>query len=64
MADLSNDIETAATDPASASADGESVQARPLSELIEADKYLKANTGASKAHRGLRITKLVPPGTQ
>lgn len=64
MADLSEDIEDAATKPASASADGESVQARPLSELIEADKHLAAKAASSKKHGGMRITKLVPPGTQ
>jgi hypothetical protein len=63
MADLSEDIETAATGPRIVKADGVEVTAHDLESLIEADKYLKSNDAASKPHRGLRFTKLIPGGT-
>lgn len=47
----------------SASVDGLSVNEKSLRERIEADKYLSGNEAAKKNHRGLIITKLVPPGT-
>jgi hypothetical protein len=56
-------VSDAATEPKSASADGVSVQNHSLDELIRAEKHLAAKSGASKPHRGLRFSKLVPPGT-
>lgn len=44
---LASQIAAAAADPASASVDGTSVTARPLSELIEADKYLAGKAAAN-----------------
>jgi len=60
MADLSSDIETAATQPESATVDGSSVRARTIQEMIEADKYLKQNTAKGKNHLGLHFVKLIP----
>lgn len=62
--DLTDTIETSASEPASASSDAGSVSQRSLSELIEADKYLKSSDGSSNKSRGLRFTKLVPPGAR
>ena len=68
MADLSDTIETAAGQPASAEGDGQKATARTLQELIEADRYLK---GVSAASAGgvprsgwgmLRQARYVPPG--
>lgn len=61
---------TAATDalnlalggPAEVSGDAGSVKQHSLSDLIAADKYLAARCATTKARRGLRFTKLVPPG--
>lgn len=60
--DLSDRIEEAAAAPASVTTDGFSVTNPRLSELIAADEYLTAKRAASKKHRGLRFTKIVPPG--
>lgn len=60
--DLTPQIETAAGQPKSAEADGVRVDNRPLGELTAADQYLKAATGVTKKSRGLRFTRLVPPG--
>jgi hypothetical protein len=60
--DLEAAIETAAENPQSANVDGVSVTQRSVSELIEADKYLEAKKAARRKNRGLRYTKIVPPG--
>lgn len=61
--DLDNTIRENAEGPAKASGDAGSVEQHPLSEQIEADKYLAAKEAAKKKDRGLRFNKLVPPGT-
>lgn len=48
--------------PVSVSGDAGSVTNRSLTELIEADRYVASKDAASKASRGLRITRLLPPG--
>jgi hypothetical protein len=71
MADLSTTIETAAGNPSSASVDGQSVNARPLTEVIEADRYLKGNdalagtnlnSGPRSGWGCLRTARAIPPG--
>lgn len=69
MADLTDDIESQAAKPSNVTVDGQSVSQRPLGELIEADKYLKANTATSDSgnssgngYRGLTFFKFRPPG--
>lgn len=61
MSDLSQQIETAASQPKSAQNGDQKVEARPLSELIAADKYLAAKTAAARAP-AVVFSKLVPPG--
>lgn len=56
-------IETAASQPSSASVDGQSASNRSLSELIEFDKYRSQKEAVARKGRGLRFTKIVPPGT-
>lgn len=69
--DLTPQIEQAASEPASATADGQSAQSHPLPDLIEADRYLKGTTavdgsnGAGGPRTGwglLRMAKFTPPG--
>lgn len=60
--DLAGTIATAAASPAAASVDGQSVSARPVGDLITADQYLAAKEAAQKRRRGVRFSKLVPPG--
>lgn len=71
MADLTDTIESAAADPASAASDGQSATARPLADLIAADKYLKgqqalegtnANGGPRSGWVSLRTARAVPQG--
>ncbi len=61
--DLAEQLQTAAASGIkSVKADGVEVTAHPLKDMIEADRYLSNKSSAAKPHRGLRFTKLVPPG--
>jgi hypothetical protein len=57
------EIEAAAAQPQRVRTDAGEVETRDLEQLIEADKYLAAAAAAKSKSRGLRITKLNPPGT-
>jgi len=61
MADLSAEIEAAAATVKSMQNGDQKAEARPISELIEADKYLAAKTAAATSPRVV-FNKLVPPG--
>lgn len=43
--------------------DGVSVRSKDIEEQIKADKYLSGVDAAKRPHRGVRFTKLIPPGT-
>ena len=59
------DIAKIATSPKSAEVDGQKVSAHPLSEVIEADRYLASKKATSgKAGRGFRITKMAAGGAE
>lgn len=60
--DLENSIAENAAAPKKASGDGVSVEQHPLKEQIEADKYLASKEAVKSGRRGLRFSKLVPPG--
>lgn len=60
--DLDETIEQNAKGPAKASGDAGSVEQHPLTDQIEADRYLASKEAANKPQRGLRFNKLVPPG--
>lgn len=62
MPDLTDTIETNAEGPKRVTGDTGSVEQHSLQDQIAADRYLKGDEGAEKAHRGLRFTKLVMPG--
>lgn len=59
---LSELIEQKAAKAQTVVVDGQSVTQRPLSELVEADKYLEAAKATKRAGFGLRFQKIVPPG--
>lgn len=56
-------LTTALAGPAEVSGDAGSVKQHSLGDLIEADKYLAAKCASRTARRGLRVTKLIPSGT-
>jgi hypothetical protein len=62
--DLEDAIRENAAGPASASGDSGSVTQHNLKDQIEADRYLKAKAGAALPRRGLRFSKVIPPGAE
>ena len=61
--DLDNVIEQNAAGPKQASADGVSVQQHSLTEQIAADKYLAGKRAMASPGLGIKMAKIVPPGT-
>lgn len=43
--------------------DAGEVEQHPLPDLIAAEKYAASRCAGTSPRRGLRITKLIPPGT-
>jgi hypothetical protein len=64
---MADEIETAisqnAQGPAEARGDSGSVKQHPLADQIAADRYLEAKKAARSKTCGLRMTRIVPPGT-
>ena len=63
--DLADKIDTSAQGPRRVRTDAGEVEAHPLPDQIEADKYLRAKAAADggSSTRGLRFNVLKPPGT-
>jgi len=59
---LEQTIRENAAGPKRAQGDSGSVEQHDLKDQIEADKYLASKNGVKKPNRGLRLTKIVPPG--
>ncbi len=62
--ELDDTIEENAKGPAKASGDAGSVEQHPLTEQIEADKYLEAKKAVKQPKRGLRFNRLIPPSSE
>lgn len=60
---LDDAIRDNAGGPKRASGDAGSVEQHSLKDQIEADRYLNSKNAAKNKNLGIRITKLVPPGT-
>ena len=61
--DLKDTIRENAQGPAAAQGDSGSMRQHNLKDQIEADRYLQSKEAARSKSLGIRITKLVPPGT-
>ncbi|QDT33990.1 hypothetical protein [Thalassoglobus polymorphus] len=62
--DLDQTIRDNADGPAKATGDSGSMEQHKLSEQIAADRYLASKQAAKSKRLGLRITKIVPPGSE
>lgn len=60
---LEQTIRDNASGPAKATGDSGSIEQHNLKDQIAAEKFLASKKAAKKGLGGLRITKLVPPGT-
>jgi len=61
--DLIQTISDNAAGPKRAQGDAGSVEQHPLQDQIDADRYLASKEAAKRADRGIRISRLIPPGT-
>ena len=61
--DLDDTIRQNAQGPAKAAGDAGSVEQHKPTEVAEVDRYLAAKNAAKRKDRGLRFSKLVPPGS-
>ena len=61
--DLDNTIRDNAAGPAKASGDSGSMEQHPLPDQIAADKYLASKKAMASKTLGLRVAKIVPPGS-
>jgi len=56
-------LRDAASQPAKASVDGQSVEQHPLKDQIEADRYFASKNAGKKPGLGIKFAKIVPPGS-
>jgi hypothetical protein len=56
-------LAAAITGPKKVASDAGSVEQHPLADLIEADRYQASKAAAANPSRGLRISRMIPPGT-
>lgn len=59
---LDETIRSNAQGPAKASGDSGSVEQHSLKDQIEADRFLASKAAVRSKSRGVRFTKLAPPG--
>ncbi len=60
---LDTQIRDNATGPKKATGDSGSVEQHPLNDQIAADRYLASKKAARSRGLGIRMSKLVPPGS-
>lgn len=60
--DLEQSIAENAAGPKRAQGDSGSVEQHTLKDQIEADRYLASKEASKRADRGLRMTRIAPPG--
>ena len=61
--DIEKAIRDAAVAPASASNDAGSVSQHSLKDMIELDRYLASKAAVKTKSRGLRVQKIISPGS-
>ena len=61
--EISDAIEATAKGPKRVRTDAGEVESHDITQQIAADKYLSAKAAMLTKSRGLRINKLLPPGT-
>ena len=63
MAELQTEIEESAQGPQSVSGDAGSMSRHNLKDMIAVDQYLATRAAAAAGVTGLRMARLVPPGS-
>ncbi|MBL0920917.1 MAG: hypothetical protein IBJ10_02175 [Phycisphaerales bacterium] len=62
--DLSEQIAENAAAPRRAQGDAGSVESHSLPDQIAADRYLASKAASKRADRGLRFSRIAPPGAR
>lgn len=62
--ELEEQLKEHAKRPAKVAGDAGSVEQHPLRDQIELDRYLNSKNAAKRKGLGIRITKIIPPGTE
>lgn len=62
--DFEQNLRDNAKAPAKATGDSGSVEQHPLRDQIELDRYLNSKNAAKRKGLGVKISKIVPPGTE
>ena len=60
--DIPDAIEQSALGPKRVQVGDQSVEQHSIKDLIAADNHQQSQTAKSRAHMGLRFTKIIPPG--
>jgi len=60
--DITDQINTSATGPKKVRDDMGEMEQHPLPDLIAADNHLRAKDAKGRANRGLRFSRMIPPG--
>lgn len=63
MSELEQKIKDNASGPKSAESDGQKVEQHSIADQIAADRYLNSKQAVKNKSLGIRIGKLVPPGS-
>ena len=61
---IADAIKENAAGPAKASGDSVSIEQHSIQDQIAADRYLASKRAANKPHRGMRFTRIIPPGAE
>ena len=61
--DLTQTISDNAAGPKRAQGDAGSVEQHSLKDVMDTDRYLASKDAAKRPDRGIRISRLIPPGT-
>ncbi len=64
MSESDDPVRQAAQSPKKASDDAGSMEQHPLTEQIEADRYLASKAAAKKNGLGVKFAKLSPPSAE
>ncbi len=61
--EIDQSIKDNAIGPKSAESDGQKVEQHSIDDQIEADRYLNSKEAVKKKNFGIRLGKLIPPGS-
>lgn len=61
--DLSETINDAAQEPRTVEVDGQRVTQHPIKDLIAAENYRLSKVAATKPALGIRLGRMIPPGS-